>query len=408
MMDSTSSPLVWAPFLHLYQPPTQLPAVLKKIAEESYVPLVSFLERNPHAKTTININASLTSQLAEHGYEDVLAGLRRLAEKGQVELTGSAAYHPLLSRIPFSEISRQVQLNEEINREFFGGVYKPRGFFPPEMAYSKKVGDAVAELGYEWILVEDACSSVQPLSFDKIYRLDKLNLAVLFRNRKLSLAIAFKQVQNATEFEELAKKELKDSDFILTALDGETFGHHHKDGFEILEGMYGKFESVTISELVSRYPKGEENDPMESTWAANHAECKKGAIYPRWDHPGSPLHPKQWELYRLALTVVEGYVHQIPPKMLGGKVRDHLTPDQRKWLKARDLLDRGLHSDQFWWASHNPHWHPAMVERGADLLRKSILATPEVSESEVSRAKELYQEITTEGIKLYGTEPIIG
>src|SRR3989304_317567 len=48
MMDSTSSPLVWAPFLHLYQPPTQLPAVLKKIAEESYVPLVSFLERNPH------------------------------------------------------------------------------------------------------------------------------------------------------------------------------------------------------------------------------------------------------------------------------------------------------------------------------------------------------------------------
>lgn len=399
--------MIWAPFLHLYQPPTQFPGVLKKIAEESYVPLVSFLERNPKSKVTLNINASLTEQLNRAGFDDVLAGLRRLAEKGQVELTGSAAYHPLLSRIPFSEISRQVRLNEEINRDFFGGIYKPRGFFPPEMAYSKKVGDAVAELGYEWILVEDACSSVQPLSFDKVYRLDKLNLAVFFRQRKLSLAIAFNQVQNAEEFEALAKKELKDSDFILTALDGETFGHHHKDGFDILEGLYGKFESVTISELVSRYPKGEDNDPMESTWAASREDCRKGLIYPRWDHLGSPLHPKQWELYRLALTVVEGYVHQIPSQIMGGKSKDHLTPDQRKWLKARDILDRALHSDQFWWASHNPHWYPDMVERGADLLRKAILSTPDISESEATRAKELYQEITTEGIKLYGTEPII-
>ena len=400
--------MIWAPFLHLYQPPTQFPAVLRKIAEESYEPLVSFLERNPRAKITLNINASLTSQVSELGFEDVLSGIRSLAEKGQVELVGSAAFHPLLSRIPFSEISRQVRLNEEINREFLGEVYKPRGFFPPEMAYSKKVGDAVAELGYEWILVEDACSSVQPLSFDKVYRLDKLNLAVFFRHRKLSIAIAFNQVQNADEFEALAKKELKEGDFILTALDGETFGHHHKDGFAILEGLYGKFESVTISELVSRYPKGEENDPMESTWAATSQDCKKGAIYPRWDHPGSLLHPKQWELYRLALTVVGGYVHQVPAKALDGKIKDHLTPEQRKWIKARFLLDRALHSDQFWWASHNPHWHPAMVERGADLLLKAILGTPEVSESEITRAKELYHEIVTEGVKLYGTEPVIG
>ncbi|MEX0587418.1 MAG: hypothetical protein WD940_01455 [Patescibacteria group bacterium] len=401
--------MIWAPFLHLYQPPTQFPAVLKKIAEESYVPLVSFLERNPRSKATININASLTEQLAKLGYEDVLSGLRRLAEKGQVELTGSAAYHPLLSRIPFSEISRQVRLNEEINREYFGGVYKPRGFFPPEMAYSKKVGEAVAELGYEWILAEEFCSSHHPPRFDRIYRLDKLNLSVIFRQRELSLAIAFNRINSAEEFAALAAKELKEGDFILAALDGETFGHHHKDGFEILEGIYSRFESATISELAGRYPKGEENDPLESTWAASYEDCKKGLIYPRWDNPGSPLHTKQWELYRLALTVVTDYVHQIPTKMLDGKTRRaHLTADQRKWLKARELLDRGLHSDQFWWASHNPHWHPAMVERGADLLLKAVLATPETSEMEIRRAKELYQEITTEGVKRYGTEPIIG
>ncbi len=400
--------MLLAPFLHLYQPPTQFPRVLRKIAEESYVPLVLFLERNPRAKLTLNISASLTQQLGEIGFEDVLSGLRRLAERGQVELTGSAAFHPLLSRIPFSEISRQVRLNEEINRDFLGEVYKPRGFFPPEMAYSKKVGDAIAELGYEWILVEDCSSSIRPVDFDRVYRLDKLDLAVFFRNKKLSIAIAFNQVKNAAEFETLAKKELKEGDFILIALDGETFGHHHKDGFEILEGIYGKFESVTISELVSRYPKGEENDPMESTWAASHADCKKGSIYPRWDNPGSPLHPKQWELYRLAMTVVGGSVHQVPARAFDGKVKDHPTPYQRKWLKARLLLDRALHSDQFWWASHNPYWHPEMVARGTRLLVGVILTTPGVKTEEKKRAQMLGKEIVEGGVKLYGRKPIIG
>ena len=400
--------MLWAPLLHLYQPSTQLPGVLKKIAEESYVPLVSFLERNPKAKVTLNINASLTEQLDRAGYDDVLNGIRRLAEVGQVELTGSAAYHPLLSRIPFSEISRQVRLNEEINRKYFGGIYKPRGFFPPEMAYSKKVGDAVAELGYEWIVLESCGVPIQPVRFDRVYRLDGLNLSVVFRHRDLSLAIAFGRAKSAEEFMALAGKELQEGEYILTAVDGETFGHHRKKGFSILEKLYAGLDSITVSELFSRFPRPEEINPMESTWAASHEDCRRGTIYPRWDNSGSVLHPKQWELYRLALTVVGGYVHQIPEKMLEGGVRGHLTADQRQWLKARELLDKGLHSDQFWWASHNPHWHPAMVRKGAKLLLEAVLNTPEISESEEKRARDLYREITTEGIKLYGRKPIIG
>lgn len=400
--------MIWAPLLHLYQPPTQFPGVLKRIAEESYVPLVSFLERNPRAKVTLNINASLTEQLDRAGYEDVLNGIRRLAEGGQVELTGSAAYHPLLSRIPFSEISRQVRLNEEINREYFGGIYKPRGFFPPEMAYSKKVGDAVAELGYEWIALEDCCVPTQPVRFDRVYQLDGLNLSVVFRHRNLSLAIAFGRSKSAEEFTALAGKELKDGEYLLTAMDGETFGHHRKNGFEILGKLYSGLESVTVSELLSKFPRPEEVDPLESTWAASHEDCRRGTIYPRWDNPGSVLHPKQWELYRLALTVVGGYVHQIPAKVLDARVKGHLTADQRQWLKARDFLDKGLHSDQFWWASHHPHWHPAMVRKGAKLLLEAVLNTPERSESEEKRAQELYREITIGGIKLYGRKPIIG
>ncbi|MEX1061933.1 MAG: hypothetical protein WEC39_02405 [Patescibacteria group bacterium] len=399
--------MIWAPVLHIYQPPTQLAEILKRITEESYIPLVEFLTRNSQAKLTLNIPGALTKQLSEQGFNDVLSELRRLTERGQVELTGTGAYHPLLSRLPFSEISRQVSLNEEINRDLIGQIFKPRGFFPPELAYSSKVGDAVAELGYDWILVEGAASPTQPLTYDRVYELAHQNLLVFYRQRELSLGIAFGGLKTAADFQAAAQKFLKNGDFILTAMDGETFGHHRKNSFPFLADLYSSFESLTLSEVAERYHQREKTEPMESTWGANHEEVKKGLIYPRWDHAQSPLHPKQWELYNLAITVVNGYVYQVPPKLMDGVPKGKVSPEQAVWVKARQILDRALHSDQFWWASHNPIWHPKMVKRGTKMLRDAILATPEISKLEAQRAKELYEEITTGGLKLYGEKPII-
>lgn len=378
--------MIWSPLLHLYQPPTQIPSVLRKVAEASYIPLIVLLKRNPKVKMTINIPASLTEQLNQLGYGDLLTQLRELAERGQVELLGSAAYHPILPRLPFSEISRQVKLNEEINRKFLGPVYKPRGFFPPELGYSHEVGDALADLGYEWVLLESCSSKKQPVSYDRVYKLSFRDLFVFFRNPELSLAIAFGQTKVAEEFVGLANQTLGANDYILTAMDGETFGWHQKDSFGLLTDLFSSFQTATVSELLEMYPKRELVDPMESTWAVNYEECLMGEIYPRWDNPESPLHPKQWELLHLALSVV----HRAENKGEG-----------------RKLLDKAVHSDQFWWASHNPYWHPQMVERGTKLLVQTIFATPGVKLEEKKRAKMLQKEIVEGGVKLYGKTPII-
>jgi len=70
-------------------------------------------------------------------------------------------------------------------------------------------------------------------------------------------------------------------------------------------------------------------------------------------------------------------------------------------------LDKAVHSDQFWWGSHTPFWHPGMVARGAKMLLKVVNTASGVSKDERKRAKKLYDEITTKGIKLYGKKPII-
>lgn len=375
--------MLWVPFLHIYQPPTQYLRILKKIAVESYAPLVETFERNPKAKVTLNIPASLTEQLVENGYFDLIKRLARLVEKGQIELTGTAAYHPLLTRLPEDEIERQVRLNEEINRRHFG-IFKPRGFFPPEMAYSRKVGEIISRLGYDWVLVEEVTYPKKgKVKRNAVYQLTGSKLKIFFRSRDLSLAIAFGGVKTVSDFR---RKTRGEEDYVLTAMDGETFGHHRPGAFTLLNDLHQTFGSVTVSDLLTLFPKRLEAEPLECTWAASRGECRRGVAYPRWDNPKSPLHGKQWELLGLAIEVV---------KRSGNHGEERM------------LLDKAVHSDQFWWGSHTPFWHPGMVKRGAQVLLKVVNLTFGVSQDERKRAKKLYDEITAKGIKLYGKKPII-
>ena len=101
----------WANFVHIYQPPTQTEHIVRKVTDECYRTLVRVLDESPGARITLNVNAVLTEQLARYGLNDVIDGLRRLAERGQIEFTASAIYHPILPLIPRDEAVRQIRLN---------------------------------------------------------------------------------------------------------------------------------------------------------------------------------------------------------------------------------------------------------------------------------------------------------
>ena len=120
--------IYWAQLLHFYQPPTQMHAVLEKICDESYRPLIDVFRQHPQAKVTVNISGVLTEMLQDHGHWDVIEGLRQLAQQGQVEFTGSGKYHPILPLIPREEVRRQITLHRRTNRYFFGQSFKPRVF----------------------------------------------------------------------------------------------------------------------------------------------------------------------------------------------------------------------------------------------------------------------------------------
>ncbi|MEE8473257.1 MAG: hypothetical protein V3S82_08820 [Dehalococcoidia bacterium] len=399
--------IYWAQLLHFYQPPTQMPSMLRRICDESYRPLIRVFEEYPHARATINVNGVLTEMLMDCGHSDVIDGLRALAQKGQIEFTGSGMHHPILPLFPRVEIQRQISLNRRTNRHFFGDPYAPKGFFPPEMCYSPKLLSPVAQTGYQWIILSGlACPEEWPV--DVIYRAeaDDEALTVFFRDDVLSNKIAFQDL-GPTEF--LADLDQKRGDreniYVVTAMDAETFGHHIQ-GWErmFLAKVYDELEPplqayedvrqakvlagqhatllasseaaaqvhmVTISELLDLFPQGQVLEPKASSWSTTADDLEADNPYPLWHDRNNHIHSLQWEHLAICIDLVR--------KAEGCADNDE---SRHSAAIARRLLDRAEHSCQMWWASKRPMWDINIIHMGLlDQLRVVVNAFRSINKS---------------------------
>ena len=392
--------IYWAPLLHFYQPPTQTPAVLMKVANESYRPLMDVFEAYPHARATFNINGVLTEMLGLYGYSDILGRMRKLAEGGQIEYTGSGKFHPILPLIPREEVERQIRLNITTNRQFLGDSYKPRGFFPPEMCYSREIVEPVIDSGHEWIIMSGiACTVGWPM--DIVHRIEHVGEgpAVFFRDDILSNKISFKDLDGRSFIQHLKELHQGRGDvYVVTAMDAETFGHHiphweklflsqvyetlmpvvdpphvmrqQKPPADQHRRLFGyektpdseEIKIVTISQLLDIFPRGEAISPRPSSWSTSADDIKMGNFYPLWQDKNNPVHSMQWE--HLDLTIdVEHKAAEVADSPLSLQFAS----------TARTILDAALHSCQFWWASKRPMWNINMIYRGLTEQREVLL-----------------------------------
>ncbi|MBI4499314.1 MAG: hypothetical protein HY689_15620 [Chloroflexi bacterium] len=371
----------WANFLHLYQPPTQSEAVTRRITDECYRTLVALLRAAPQARVTLNISGCLTEQLARWDGADVIAGLRELAEDGRVEFTGSAMYHAILPLLPRSEIERQIALNEETNRRYFGPVYRPSGFFPPEMCYSPAVAEVVAAMGFRWVIVDELCHAgrLGTVRSDTLYRVSGFDdFWVFFRNRRYSAALTYGAFPTAAAFLAALGPLHEQEGYLLIGTDGEIYGHHRPGQERLLEEIYGQtlLPPVTISDLFQHVSRVEEARPVPGSWSTWEHELHEGAPYSHWTYPGNTLQDLQWELTARAQALVQQAVG---------------TPG---YAEARHLLDQGLHSCWTWWASCHPWWSLDMIGRGLALLRGAVAAVaPSLPAEEVAQAQALADQV---------------
>ena len=370
----------WANFLHIYQPTNQAFDVLEAIVNQSYRRLFQGFKKVSHMKLTLNISGALSELFLNNGYEDVISDIRELAENGRLEFTETAKHHPFLPFLPDSEIERQVALNHETNKKIFGSIYRPTVFFPPEMAYDEHVGKVVNRLGYQTILLDEIASTgkVEATSYEAVVKIAGAEpLVAVFRNRRASNLMISAVARHPETFLEALGDDVKKEQYLLTAMDGETFGHHRPGLEEMLFSLLSSspLKQVFVSEIAKHFPPKESRVLRACTWASSEYDLENGIQFHSWRDEKNEIHRKQWQLYELVLQ-----------ETIQNK-------EETEFKEARKKLDVALASDQFFWASNRPWWSLEMIEQGAWLLLDTVNVLSSRHEANQKKARELYREI---------------
>jgi predicted glycosyl hydrolase (DUF1957 family) len=370
--------MIWINFLHLYQPANSDPYNIKEATERSYERLVRALEKNPHIKFTLNISGCLLLRWEELGYLDLMNRIKKLAERGQIEITGTAAYHGLLPLLPAEEVRAQIKTNENIVRQFLGKKIKLRGFFLPEMAYSPAVAKIVKKLGYRWLILDEIAYNgrFDQVNFNEVCTDRNSGLKIVFRSRRFSNSYVPDHLE---EF-------LENNKIVITGTDAELYGLRHEDPTGELEKVLKnkKIKTALISDFIAGAGRSRLIDLVACSWESQPTELKRNKPYILWSDKNNKVQVEIWKLANFSQELVGRYY------------RD----DNYDW--ARWHLVRGLASCTFWWASgrdfsHNfgPYaWSPDEIERGLNELIRAVRSLHDVTTRPMKiKAEKMYIKI---------------
>ncbi len=369
--------MLWINFLHLYQPANSDAYIIREATEKSYLRLIRALEEHPDLHFTFNISGCLFLRWKELGYHDIPKRLKKLVDNGQLEITGTAAYHALLPLINIKEVEKQIKENEKILRDNLGEDFKSRGFFFPEMAYGPEPAKLIKDMGYEWIILDEisAQGKMEKFDFKKVYQDENSDLKVVFRSREFSNSYVPKTIKEIINENKI--------DFAITGTDGELYGLRYEDPDAIFENVIKNknLKTKIISEYIDGINQTETMSLLPSNWNSTEKELKNHLPYSLWYDQENKIQMKLWDLANFAYELIEK--HQ----------------DDKNYTWARWHLIRGLASCTFWWASARDlrsffgpiSWNPDEIERGAnELIRSSRALDAKETREDKIEAEKLY------------------
>jgi len=374
--------MLWLNFFHLYQPVNTDGHIIKDATVKSYLRIIRAMEEHPDSHFTFNITGGLFLRWQELGYKDIPVRLKKLIDCGRLEITGTAAYHPILPLIPEEEAKNQIKTNEKILKEYLGKDFKPKGFFLPEMAYSPKISILIKKLGYKWLILDDFSARPKPKDFDlnKIYTDKASGIKIIFRSRNLSNSFV------PATIIEMSKNDDSEKTIAITATDAELYGLRHEDQTGIFEASLSNknIHTSTFSEFIERQKPAGKIDLIKSTWETDEKDLKNNTPYPLWFNSKNDIQMKLWELADFSYKIV----------------KKHKNDPNYFW--AYWHLIRGFASCTFWWASKKDFrkvfgpisWNPDEIERGTNELIRAVRSLDSTTtRSDKIKAEKLYIKI---------------
>jgi 4-alpha-glucanotransferase len=152
--------------LHMHQPPGNLLLLIDANPWEAEE-IIRCYERVPRyalqyrdvARLHVGFSGVLLEQLLDpeivdryRHIVDIPEMLERYREADNIELIGMGYSHPIFPLIPHADWSEQLSLGRAQMEQVFGRA--PRGFWPPEMAFTMAMIPALVQAGYDYVVVD--------------------------------------------------------------------------------------------------------------------------------------------------------------------------------------------------------------------------------------------------------------
>lgn len=261
--------------------------IFDKVVRKSYRPMLNLLEKcmssHPDFKVSLSITGTWIEQ-AEKWAPELIEQIRRLVDKGQVEIVGETYYHSLAYFYNIDEFNAQVEMHADKIKSVFGVT--PRVFRNTELAYNDSLAAWADEHGYKGILAEGWDKVLGWRSPNYVYRpAGCKNLRLLLKNYRLSDDVAFRFSNRdwsewpltAAKYQNWINMDALRGNLINLFMDFETFGEHQWEDtgiFTFFEQFINNWLSVYENKFVSvseacdlDEPAGEISMPDTVTWA---------------------------------------------------------------------------------------------------------------------------------------------
>ncbi|MBL8788350.1 MAG: glycoside hydrolase [Deltaproteobacteria bacterium] len=294
---------------------------------------------------------------------------RALSERGQVELSASPQYHPILPLLIDSDLARaadpstplpslrfrwkgdaelQIRRATLSHAERFGAP--PRGMWPSEGSVTAELLPLIRESGLDWIVTDEAIlwktqagAAMRGAGADKFRPWTLDGVTLFFRDHGLSDKIGFVYatwprerayadfVGSLREIRKVALAQSPGQDAVVTiALDGENCWEHYPGGITaFLPGLLRAIEATpglqlsTLSEARAAVPAS----PLPGLGTGSWID----GTFRTW--LGDPVKNKAWELLTAARQAVRRPIAEV----------------MREEPGLADLVLRAEASDWWWW-----------------------------------------------------------
>ncbi|RQD72746.1 MAG: DUF1926 domain-containing protein [Candidatus Syntrophonatronum acetioxidans] len=253
--------------LHNHQPVGNFPHVFKEVFKKAYKPFLQEILNHPDIKVTLHYTGTLYEWFLkeEPGFMETI---KKLINRGQVEIMGGGFYEPVLPIIPDEDKKGQIKKMTDFVRYNLGT--EVRGIWLAERIWEPHLAKPLAEAGIEYVVVDDYHFKRTGFSEEECtgyYTTEEggRSLNIFPISEKLRYLVPFKDPCKTIEYLEKMASGGEDRVLVL-ADDGEkfgswpdTYGAVYEEGwllkfFELIKENSSWLEMMTFSEYLDSYP----------------------------------------------------------------------------------------------------------------------------------------------------------